>query len=523
MKKILSSLLLGVMLLMVSFGTIEASASNNSKKVNQPTVNQVTTADSEVTGNAVKGAMVVAVVEGKVYKNTANKNGDFAVDIKKTYREGTDITMYQTVNGESSPRLHVYVQKANTQKPTAPTLDTLYDTDLTLTGTAQPNTTVKVLVGIDNYVVTTNNSGDFTIKLTTTYLENTKIEAIAQKDDATSDKTIAYVQTKNVSKPSTPKVIPVYSTDKVVTGSADADTTIKVTVGNDSYSSQSSSNGDFSVNMNKSYPASTVVEVVSIKNGQSSEVVSLRVLEADEVTLNKPTFNDITDKDTHVLGKADPNVTIHFTIGLDNYRANTDNQGNFVIELDNTYKFATEISAYAQDTLGNKSTVVVSSVIKGEVDLGVNYITTADTEITGATAPSSKLEVVIGNRVYEGTSNSSGAFTIQLAKTYTAGTVVEVSVTDSISGKVTTKKVIVYPRLPTINKIKAGDSMVSGTVDPDALVKVYISGKEYQGTANAAGNYSIPVNAGDVFKGNNISVMQISNSIESLSNYLMVE
>lgn len=526
MKKLFSVIMLGVMLLMVPLGTIEASASmvtNAKSSVSQPNVNPISTEDKVVTGTATKKSMITVVVDNAVYKATTTNSGDYSVNIKKSYSEGTAVSVYQTINGVSSAKLVVYVEKINISKPNSPLIDTVLNTDKVLTGTAEANLKVSVTIGADNYVANANQNGDFSIKLTTTYNEGTKIEAIAYRDNVASDKAISYVETVNITKPSKPIVNAVYATDAVVTGTADANNTIEVTIDSDTFSSESDNEGNFTVNMNKSYPEKTALSVTASKDGQKSDEVNLNVLPVETTQVTKPVFTDITDKDTLVLGKADPNVTIYFTIGMDNYRTNTDSTGNFTINFDNTYSFGTDVSAYAKDTLGNMSDTVVSTVIKGEVDLGINYITTADKVITGSTTKNSSIEVIVGNRVYEATSDSAGNFEVSLAKTYEAGTTVEVSVTDGESGKVTTKKVIVYPRQPSINKVSVGASAVTGTVDPNAYVTVYIAGKEFTGYANAAGYYSIYVNAADVIKGVNVSVTQKSNDIESLTTSLPVQ
>lgn len=235
--------------------------------------------------------------------------------------------------------------------------------------------------------------------------------------------------------------------------------------------------------------------------------------------VSKPKINEVTDKDTTIFGTATPNTTVHLTIGTDKYRGTTATDGSFSINLDHSYPAGTGLEVYTMDSTGGKSESLIG-IVKGANDtIGVNPIYSSDSVITGKTIPNVLVEASIDNskvraRIYEGTSDSQGYFSIDLnGKTYPAGTQVTITAFKS-DGTNISKLVIVYPRIPSVNTVNINDTVITGSADPNAKLEVLINNIDrYRTTVDAAGNFRVVV---DPLKlGDKLSIYQESNGINS--------
>ncbi|WP_163651948.1 Ig-like domain-containing protein [Listeria sp. PSOL-1] len=391
------------------------------------------------------------------------------------------------------------------------------DTDLRVTGTATPNISIRVRV--KNYVFRgcANKYGDFSIKLNKKYPEGTAIEVEQYRLFSSERKRTIVQSTASVTEP---QVNEVSTTDQVITGISRSPQVKAVINGAASYSYPNQKTGEFTINLGRTYSKGTVIKVYAINGSLISNPTQIIVIEK-QVVLEAPLINKVTTEDEVITGQAGPDLTVKLTIGQDLYEAETDQNGHFTVYLDHKYTRDTVI--YAHVTNGNVNSAVTEAVVeKGRYNLGVNAITNIDRVITGITEPYSKMTVRIGNRVYTGTATETGAFSIELGQTYQAGQNVTVKSKEPNYGVEETKVVIIYPAPPTVNTIAIGAESISGTASPNALVIVTLGGKMYQGFANRAGDYDIPINPNDAVTGAIVYVKQISNNVESYSSEVVI-
>ncbi|EOH93535.1 hypothetical protein UAW_02485 [Enterococcus haemoperoxidus ATCC BAA-382] len=239
---------------------------------------------------------------------------------------------------------------------------------------------------------------------------------------------------------------------------------------------------------------------------------------SEENNNNIPKINTITNKDKVVSGLATPNSTLYLTIGQDKYKSQVSQLGMFLIRLDTTYPAGTGVMAYTVDKNGIQSETALTVVKESNGTLGINPIYSSDSVITGKTVPNSLIEVNVDNnqrsRVYEGTSDSQGYFIVDMkGNTYVAGTQITVIVY-ALDGRVLTKKVIVYPPIPSVNTIHTNDTLITGVADPYAIIEVLINGLDkYKTNADKIGNFRLRVNT--LKSGDKITLFQESNGIKS--------
>ncbi|MEI5994754.1 Ig-like domain-containing protein [Candidatus Enterococcus mansonii] len=342
--------------------------------------------------------------------------------------------------------------------------------------------------------------------------------SVTDKNNLTTTKTINVTvfkpEAEHLEKPT---IDTVTEKDTLVTGTAVPNTSINIIIGQEKYRNTVSESGKFSIQLERAYPAGTSIEAfVENEQGNRSESVYSKV-QPVQTELKKPVINEITDKDTVVTGSAEPNTQIDLIMGIDKYREKVRSDGTFSITLDQSYPAGTGVEAFITDEKGNKSESTKTIVKSANDEIGINPIYTSDSIITGKTIPNAKIEVSIENmraRIYEGTSDSKGDFVIDMnGKTYPAATQVEVTVFFP-DGTKKSKKVIVYPKIPSVNTINELSRELTGTADPNATIKVSSSnGLYFIGEADASGNFRLPVRG--LKQGDILSVYQTSNGIDS--------
>lgn len=493
--------------------------------VSAPTVYAYKTSDVYLTGYARPNALVYTYfgANNDAYSVYANASGYFSIKIgANKYVAGTSIKTMQYYGNKASPWTYTTVQQG-TPAPSLvqPQINTVYNDSTVVTGNADANCEVIVTIDGVQYKGTTNASGAFSVALSRTYATGTKVIAHTVKGNLTSTQGVTYVQARQTA-PSKPTISPVYNDSTTVSGTADANKKVVLTIEGVQYVGYANSTGQYTIQLSKTYAEGTEITAYSEENGLQSDLEKTTVLKR-VVEIATPKINDVTEDDLVVTGFTSPNVFVRFVIGADVYQAVSGNDGSFTIQLDNTYRKGTLIETYAYDNAGNRSASLHTSVILGTIKLGVNQIFSKDTVITGQTNPGMDIEVIVGNRVYSGVANADGSYAISLSRAYTSGTNVLVKSSDRATGKYTQKYILVNPFAPSINQVLVGAKQVTGQADPNASVVVILSGREYHGTADSAGNYLVNISETDAFKGNQVTVYQVSNGIESNESRLTIE
>ncbi|PTI35055.1 cell wall protein, partial [Staphylococcus succinus] len=111
-----------------------------------PTVNQVTSEDTEIRGTAEPGATVkVTLPSGQELTTEADDEGNYIVDLPENEKyeggEVLQVTATDEAGNESEEREMVVEDKT---PPTAPTVNQVTSEDTEIHGTAEPGATVKV-------------------------------------------------------------------------------------------------------------------------------------------------------------------------------------------------------------------------------------------------------------------------------------------------------------------------------------------------------------------------------------------
>ncbi|MGX7420367.1 immunoglobulin-like domain-containing protein [Carnobacterium gallinarum] len=177
-------------------------------------------------------------------------------------------------------------------------------------------------------------------------------------------------------------------------------------------------------------------QVVDSDNGIGTATAKITVVNTE---LAMPVVNEVLNTDKIITGTAVKNTTLYLTIGLHEYKVLVGTDGTFSTILDSTYAAGTVIKAYSKDSEG-KTSKTYTGIVNAKDVLLLNQVTTADKKITGTTIPNVDVTVAVDtadisrSRMYHGTSDAAGNFTITFTKAYVVDSTIEVTVINPSTG-----------------------------------------------------------------------------------------
>lgn len=266
------------------------------------------------------------------------------------------------------------------------------------------------------------------------------------------------------------------------------------------------------------FPENTLSEgkryVVDRKIGIYSRIQAEFIVSGGFV--EKPIFDPILDSDLKVTGHGLINTVVHLRVGPEDYEAPVNEDGSFIVELNNTYEEDTVITGFLVDKEGIEServkVVVQASSILPPI---INPIIYKDTVITGFGKPNTKILVTFDDgSLYESVVNLEGKYSIQLKNNFPIGTKVEAylqstTVPDVVSEK-THSEVLERIITLSVNAVESFDDIVTGRTIPNALITVEIgdaTGKKYTSIADSKGNFSVSMENHTYISGTKVSIM----------------
>ncbi|MEN3777472.1 Ig-like domain-containing protein [Priestia megaterium] len=170
---------------------------------------------------------------------------------------------------------------------------------------------------------------------------------------------------KDTVAPNKPTVNKVDNNDKVITGKAEAGSTVTVNVGKKRIGyAKASSNGSFSVSIPVQKAGTTLNVTAKDSAGNVSKLTYITVVKADVTPPNKPAVNKVDDNDKVVTGKAETNSTVTVNIGKNRIGyAKANSKGLFSVSIP-VQKKGTKLNVTAKDASNNVSKVTYVTVVK---------------------------------------------------------------------------------------------------------------------------------------------------------------
>ncbi|UKJ76692.1 DUF4347 domain-containing protein [Azospirillum brasilense] len=447
------------------------SAVVNVADVTAPAVPVVTSAalsnsaTPTLAGTAEAGSTVTVTVGGATYSTTAT-GGTWSINLATATptagalslnANGTNpvsVTATDASNNTSTPGMQTLT--VDTTAPTAPSVTSAALTNSatpTLTGTAEAGSTVTVTVGGATYS-TTATGGNWSINLATDTPTAGSLSLNANGANPVS--ATATDAAGNVSAPGTQSLVidttlpnaPVVtsaalsnSTTPTLTGTAEAGSTVTVTVGGATYST-TATGGNWSINLATDTPTAGSLSL----NANGANPVSATATDAagnvstpgtqsltiDTTLPNAPVVTSaaLSNSTTPTLtGTAEAGSTVTVTVGGATY-STTATGGNWSINLATdtptagslslNANGANPISATATDASGNVSAPGTQSLVIDTTLPNAPTVTTALSNsttptLTGSAEAGSTVTVTVGGATYTTTATNGGTWSINLA------------------------------------------------------------------------------------------------------------
>jgi len=381
-----------------------------------PVLNNVSDADTSVTGTAEVGAKITVKANHAVISTGyATSSGTFAIAISKQ-RAGTQLSAYaEDAAGNMSPETTVTV--IDKTVPSAPRVNPVSDADTTVTGTTEAGAKVTVQSGLAVLgTATADSTGAFKAGIAK-QKAGTKLTVYAQ--DAAGNKSAGTTVTvSDKTAPAAPKVNSVTDASTTVTGTTEAGAKVTVQSGSAILGTDTAdSKGSFKVTIAKQKAGTKLTVYAQDVAGNKSAGTTVTVI--DKTAPAIPKVNTISDATTYVTGTTEANAAVAIKRGSTTIGTGTaDSKGNFKIKIAKQ-KAGTKLVVYAKDAAGNTSTGRSFKV----VDKTPPATPTAGTVTYKSTTVSGKAEKHATVYVYNGshyvgkaTVSSKGTYTVHMKK-----------------------------------------------------------------------------------------------------------
>jgi hypothetical protein len=299
--------------------------------------------------------------------------------------------------------------------------------------------------------------------------------------------------------PAKPTVKTVSNTSTVVTGTTEASAKVNVTVGTKIIGTgQADSKGAFKISIPKQKAGITLQVYATDAAENKSSTVKVKVL--DKIAPAHPSIHSVSDVSTTLVGTTEANARVTVTKGTKVMgTGKADSKGVFKISIPKQ-KAGTTLQVYATDSSGNKSSTVTVKVLDKTPPAKpiAHSVSDASISVTGIAEANSKVTVTVGTKVIgTGKADSKKAFKISIPK-QKAGTTLQVYATDASGNKSSTMIVKVVdktpPGEPTVNKVTAKSTTVTGKAEKGSTVYIYKGKKYIRNTiTNSKGTYTIKI------------------------------
>ena len=485
-----------------------------------PTINPVTSDDTQITGKAEPGSTVtVTFPDGTKATGKTDADGNYVINIPANEDlkggETLPVTATDKDGNESQPSTTVVT---DTTAPSVPTINPVTSDDTQITGKAEPGSTVTVTFPDGTKATgTTDADGNYVIDIPANEdLKGGETLPVTSTDKDGNQSEPATTVVTDTTAPSVPTVNPVTSNDKTITGKAEPGSTVTVTFPDGSTSTgKADQDGNYVIDIpaNEDLKGGETLPVTSTdKDGNTSEPATTVV--TDTTAPEAPTVNPVTSDDTQITGKAEPNstVTVTFPDGT-TATGKTDENGNYVIDIPSNedLKGGETLPVTATDKDGNTSepaTTVVTDTTAPTVPT-INPVTSEDKTITGKAEPGSTVTVTFPDgTTATGTTDNNGNYVINIPtnEDLKGGETLPVTSTDKDGNTSEPASTVVTdttaPSVPTVNPVTSDDTQITGKAEPGSTVTVtFPDGTTATGTADQDGNYVIDIPSNEDLKG----------------------
>ena len=291
---------------------------------------------------------------------------------------------------------------------------------------AEPGSTVALYDKDGNKIgeATADENGKATITPTVDIPVGGVTATATDPSGNTSDASEPKVAT-DTTAPAAPVVNPVKAGDTAITGTAEAGSTVEVTLPDGTKATATADqDGNFSVPVSGLNEGDRVSVTATDEAGNKSDATTATVAKAGDTTApTAPVVNTVKAGDTAVTGTAEAGSTVEVTLpDGSKVSAKADKEGNFSVPVSGLNEGAT-VSVTATDEAGNTSRPTSVTVGKG-IDTTAPSAPVVNTDLTGKAGTRTPIDVIAepgstvalydkdGNKIGEATADENGKATI---------------------------------------------------------------------------------------------------------------
>ncbi|WP_226643053.1 Ig-like domain-containing protein, partial [Mesobacillus subterraneus] len=464
----------------------------------KPLVNPISNIDTSISGVAEIGSEIKVSAGDEVFVSTiVGEEGIFNIPVLPPLTEGTVVKISATDSaGNVSETVLIIVE--DKIPPSAPAVNPVSESDTVIRGTTEAEAIVTIKNDREE-IAKGMASGEGTFELSIPKQRAGTELLVTATDETGNESEITTVTVMDITPPTLPLVNEVTDQSVSVTGQAEPLSKITIKIGTQLVASGTTApDGNFSVGINEPR-AGTILSITATDSaGNTSEVKE--VIVKDVTAPAAPQVDVVTELAVEVFGRAEAGSRIEIKVGSQLLASGTaSSDGYFSIEIPKQVA-GTMLKVIATDTAGNVSSateITVKDIIAPAVPV-VNQVTDQSNTVTGQAEAGSKINIKIGTELL-GTGNTAqdGRFSIAIAK-QKAGTIIEVTATDSagnISGVIKAEVVdVTPPNAPVVNQVTDQSTAVTGKAEHGAIVRL-VAGTRSIGTgvADSEGNFSIGI------------------------------
>ncbi|MDM5212986.1 Ig-like domain-containing protein [Peribacillus sp. NJ4] len=239
-----------------------------------PTVNAVYDNAMVITGKAETNAKVYAMVGSNKIGEATAKNSAYSMKIAKQ-KAGTSILIY-AVDVAKNKSASKSVKVIDKTAPSAPSVNTVYDSSTSITGKAETNAKVYAWVGSKKIGESTSKSGSYTMKISKQKAGTSiAVYALDASENKSASKTVKVI---DKTAPPIPTVNKITSKTVTVTGKSEKGASIYIYNGSKKIGQGVvDSRGNYKVKIKAQKKGSTIKVYAQDKSGNKSKSKTMKV------------------------------------------------------------------------------------------------------------------------------------------------------------------------------------------------------------------------------------------------------
>jgi LPXTG-motif cell wall-anchored protein len=485
-----------------------------------------------VVGKTVADAAIeITNAQGDIVgSGTADGDGNYRIVVapdKVDPEENLNVTAIVTAGGKDyrSGATPVVVPADTQENQTqAPSINPVTAGDQTISGTAEPNANVVVTVsGEEPMTVVADDQGDWTANVPEVSEGETVTVVATAGDKEPSTPVSVIVSGISVSAP-TASITGNQRDGYPVAGRTTANADIEITNAQGEVVGSGTADGDGNyriviapdqVTPEESLNVAAIVTAGGQEYRSANTPVTVPAANQTEI----PTIDSVAVGDTAISGTAEPGATVTVTVdGEEPVTVVANDQGEWTADVPEVSEGETVTVVAAAD--GKEPSIPVSVTVNGVTvnapTASISGNTLDGYPVTGKSVADAAIEITNaqGEVVANGTADGDGNYRVVIApdrvspeEALNVAAVVTAGGKDYRSGNTPiTVPATVLTETPTVDPVKAGDTVVNGKAEPGATVTVNVSGEEpVTVKANEEGNWT--ANVPELSEGETVTVV----------------